>query len=146
MSIDPNLPESGITRRNFLSLATKGVLALSGILGLGGLVRFLGFQTEPAGTKQYNLGPAEGFLPGTRVVVAAGQAILIHDDAGLHAYSLVCPHLGCLVEQGEDGFACPCHGSRFNDDGSLARGPAAEGLRQLRLEQGEEGELILFTQ
>lgn len=44
------------------------------------------------------------------------------------AFSAVCPHQGCTVEPGDDGFACPCHGSQFELDGALKRGPARTGL------------------
>jgi hypothetical protein len=40
------MPE--ISRRDFLKLTRNGFLYLSGILTLGGLLRFLSFQTEPA--------------------------------------------------------------------------------------------------
>jgi menaquinol-cytochrome c reductase iron-sulfur subunit len=49
------------------------------------------------------------------------------------AYSNICTHLGCPV-QWEDGanlFLCPCHGSVFNGDGTVAAGPAARPLFQV---------------
>jgi Rieske Fe-S protein len=47
--------------------------------------------------------------------------------------SLRCPHLGCTVrwDNEEQLLRCPCHGSRFRDDGSLVRGPAKTGLEIL---------------
>ena len=53
------------------------------------------------------------------------------DAAGvLHCVSAVCPHLGCIVawNPGEQTWDCPCHGSRFEADGSLIAGPAEMGL------------------
>jgi menaquinol-cytochrome c reductase iron-sulfur subunit len=46
------------------------------------------------------------------------------------AFSINCTHLGCPVEylQGGHLFLCPCHGSVFNDDGTVASGPAARPL------------------
>jgi Rieske Fe-S protein len=41
-----------------------------------------------------------------------------------------CPHAGCQVNAVANGTVdCPCHGSRFHLDGSVARGPAARPLR-----------------
>ena len=98
---------------HFLTLATRGLLWLSGMLGVWGIGRFLGLQTEPASQSIFDLGAASQYPPGTRALVAGEQALLIHDQAGLHALSLVCPHLGCTVEPKPEGFTCPCHGSRL---------------------------------
>lgn len=41
-----------------------------------------------------------------------------------------CTHLGCTVrwDNEEQSLRCPCHGSRFSDDGKPTRGPAKEPL------------------
>jgi thiosulfate dehydrogenase [quinone] large subunit len=46
------------------------------------------------------------------------------------AYDAICPHQGCTVGfvSAKEGFACPCHGSRFAADGRLLGGPATRGL------------------
>jgi len=49
------------------------------------------------------------------------------------------------VESRKDGFECPCHGSRFDAQGNLVRGPASQGLRTLSLEVTDAGHLILDT-
>jgi Rieske Fe-S protein len=39
--------------------------------------------------------------------------------------SAICTHAGCTVNRVADGtIDCPCHGSKFNLDGSVANGPA----------------------
>lgn len=134
-----------LSRRNFLVLAWKSLLAASGLLGLGGLNRYLAYKTEPSSPTQFDLGPAEEYAPGTRTPIRDAQAILLRDQEGFLALSLVCPHLGCQVNPEESGFACPCHGSQFGIRGQLVRGPAANGLRELRLETSEDGRLILHT-
>jgi Rieske Fe-S protein len=52
------------------------------------------------------------------------------DDGALHAVSLRCTHLGCLVRfnAAERSWDCPCHGSRFDVEGSVLEGPAVEQL------------------
>ncbi|MFI2239326.1 Rieske (2Fe-2S) protein [Streptomyces chrestomyceticus] len=46
------------------------------------------------------------------------------------AFSAVCRHQGCLVNEVADGtINCPCHGSRYAiADGSVRNGPATQGL------------------
>ena len=44
------------------------------------------------------------------------------------AFSAVCPHQGCTVAPDDEQLSCPCHGSQFELDGSLKKGPAEKGL------------------
>ena len=50
------------------------------------------------------------------------------DDGTLADYGLnaVCTHLGCVVpwNKAENKFKCPCHGSQYNAEGKVIRGPA----------------------
>jgi Rieske Fe-S protein len=71
--------------------------------------------------------------------------MLIHDESGYQALSLVCPHLGCTVEPKPDGFICPCHGSKFKPGGAVERGPADKDLLSLKVVQAPDGRLTLFT-
>ncbi|WP_410663419.1 FAD-dependent oxidoreductase [Amycolatopsis sp. lyj-84] len=61
----------------------------------------------------------------------AGKKGVYRDQAGaLHAVSLRCTHLGCLLRfnGAERSWDCPCHGSRFDVDGAVLEGPAVEPL------------------
>ena len=58
---------------------------------------------------------------------------LIRDGNTIRAVSLICTHLGCIIGKSGDGFACPCHGSRFNKDGRVLKGPAAAPLKEYRV-------------
>jgi cytochrome b6-f complex iron-sulfur subunit len=52
-------------------------------------------------------------------------------SANLTQTTLVCTHRGCLVEldNEEQIYVCPCHGSEFRLDGTVLRGPAKEPLK-----------------
>ena len=45
-----------------------------------------------------------------------------------------CPHLGCALEWNprEHSWDCPCHGSRFAEDGKLMDNPATKGIKNSR--------------
>jgi cytochrome b6-f complex iron-sulfur subunit len=61
--------------------------------------------------------------------VPPGRSLAVFRQAGeLHAISTVCTHLGCIVKASPTGFACPCHGSEFEADGSVRKGPAPRPL------------------
>jgi Rieske Fe-S protein len=103
------------------------------LVGAAGVVRFLtplpdGASGEGVVSVPESEVPAEGAL----VLPAHGCAI-VRDASGFVAFDLGCPHLGCLVTGNASGFACPCHGSRFDPTGAVVTGPAPRGLRRLRL-------------
>jgi Rieske Fe-S protein len=136
---------SDLSRRDFLKLARNGFLWLSGALTVGGLLRFLDFNPSPAPKTEFDLGPAANCPPGSRIVLPEIPALLIHSEQGFSSMSLVCTHLGCTVENDGSGFACPCHGSRFDVDGKATHGPAVKPLTSLRIEVTEDNNLILHT-
>jgi Rieske Fe-S protein len=49
-------------------------------------------------------------------------------EAEAVAFSADCPHQGCTVAPDDEQLSCPCHGSQFELDGSLKKGPAEKGL------------------
>lgn len=134
-----------LNRRDFLKLARNGFLYLSGALTLGGLLRFLDFDPNPAPKTEFDLGPASNFPLDSRTLLSVPPVVLLHTDRGFSALSLICTHLGCSVENDTQGFACPCHGSRFDADGKVMQGPASQPLALLRIEITEDKHLILHT-
>jgi len=135
--------KESVNRRDFLKILTNGLLGISGLLGAGGLLRFLGYTGEPVQPEIYDLGPPEDFPPGSRTLVAENRFLLVHDQQGFTAISTNCTHLGCRLVPGPEGFACPCHGSQFDPQGNVRKGPAVDALESQTLEPDESGHLIL---
>jgi menaquinol-cytochrome c reductase iron-sulfur subunit len=56
-------------------------------------------------------------------------------NMGFTVFSPICPHLGCRYnyDATQNKFACPCHGSTFDNQGAHLAGPAARGLDPLPL-------------
>jgi glycine/D-amino acid oxidase-like deaminating enzyme/nitrite reductase/ring-hydroxylating ferredoxin subunit len=81
------------------------------------------------------LAPPVGSLePGTGGVVRGGHGAVAayrEEDGTLVQVSPTCTHLGCTVRfnDAERSWDCPCHGSRFDLDGTVLEGPAVRPLR-----------------
>jgi len=62
-----------------------------------------------------------------------GSIWVIRSGEAVRALSAVCPHLGCSIDLAPDsqGFACPCHASRFGLDGAAHAGPSPRDLDPL---------------
>jgi cytochrome b6-f complex iron-sulfur subunit/menaquinol-cytochrome c reductase iron-sulfur subunit len=72
--------------------------------------------------------------------VELGAVWLVRQGDAVHAWSVICPHLGCAVVQtaAASGFACPCHDSAFDAEGRRLSGPSPRDLDPLatRVEDG----------
>jgi cytochrome b6-f complex iron-sulfur subunit len=144
MPFGAKMSEMKLSRRDFLKLTRTALLTGSVLLGLGGLVRFLSYQSQPPAPTEFDLGPASDYAQGSRTILPDLPVLLVHGDDGFIALSLVCTHLGCTLESRSDGFACPCHGSRFDLLGKVKRGPASKPLASMRVEIGLDGNLHLY--
>jgi Rieske Fe-S protein len=123
------------SRRAFLARGGRGLL---GALGAGSLGPWLAgcasaatraAAPQPLGTT-VDVGAltAEG-----QTMVAPGRGpdgapiLIVRGPAGRFlAFSLHCPHEGCPVNPTPTNgvLTCPCHGSQFNLEGKVLRGPA----------------------
>jgi cytochrome b6-f complex iron-sulfur subunit len=58
--------------------------------------------------------------------------IVVQEDKSLASFGInaVCTHLGCVVpwNASESKFICPCHGSQYDSNGKVVRGPAPLSL------------------
>ncbi len=65
-------------------------------------------------------------------VVVSGTIIANTDGSNYVALSSICTHQSCTVGYSvqNNNFPCPCHGSVFNSNGSVANGPATQPLKQ----------------
>lgn len=76
-----------------------------------------------------------------RVVELDGEKVAICKVEGgaTHKVSATCTHMGCIVgwNNAEMSWDCPCHGSRFNYDGTVIQGPANKDLEKVSTERKE---------
>ena len=90
--------------------------------------------------------------PGAADLVAGlgGEPTLLlsGENGALEPFALQaeCTHLGCLVGPWNplsQRFVCPCHGSEYKRDGSVARGPAPKPLKLAKVDVDEKGQVVL---
>jgi len=62
--------------------------------------------------------------------VIVGDTVVTQPTAGnFSGFSTTCTHAGCKVNKVENALIeCPCHGSTFHLDGTVAHGPATRPL------------------
>lgn len=80
---------------------------------------------------------------GTKAITYGGASCLVlRTPESVRAFSLVCTHLGCLVEWQKDKkeFYCPCHDGRFDEFGDVLAGPPPIPLEQFPV--GVEDETV----
>lgn len=141
------LSEAEVERRRFLGLLGSGALGIA-VLGTGvTTVRYLEPNVLYEADTRFVVGRPEDIAVGTVLVLTRQKVYVIRVEEGFYALSSVCTHLGCVTrhEPAEEGFFCPCHGSRFQLDGSVRAGPAPQPLPRVELSI-ERGHLVVDTQ
>lgn len=142
-------PNDAISRRRFVLDGTSAVAILSAGV-LGGCATLTVRQVEPVNGRlelplaQYpELAQQNGAL---RVRVPGDDTpiyVLASGSQQFTALSPVCTHLGCTVDIQGSVLVCPCHGSTYNREGAVVRGPAERPLRRYRATVGSDQVLVI---
>lgn len=84
---------------------------------------------------------------GAKSISYGGLPVLVlRTPESLRAFSLVCTHLGCIVQWQTDKneFYCPCHDGRFDEFGDVLAGPPPIPLEQFSVRV--EGEMVIVEE
>jgi Rieske Fe-S protein len=128
---DPAQASHGVSRRSILGL---GCLACAGAAACG----------RPGGeqpTGPIAAGNVRDVPVGTFRVM--GEIVIARDGGGLYAMSAICTHAGCPTRATSAGLFCPCHGSIFDRDGQVTRGPARAPLPHFQIDLGPDGSITV---
>lgn len=130
--------------RGGAGLAAGAVLAACGDDGDSSSGDTESSATEPPDEDESGGGGAAAALATTADVPVGGGAIFGEGAEGVvltqptegefKAFTSVCTHNGCQVNEVTDTINCPCHGSMFSiEDGSPVGGPAPSALEEKQI-------------
>jgi len=132
------------SRRRFVMTAGTAGLTAGGLGLLAALARFAVPDVLYEVPRRFSVGRPEEFPPESVTLLPDHRVFVLRTAAGFAAISAVCTHLGCNVRHEEGrGYACPCHGSTFDEDGRVTRGPAAWALPRFAISLSRRGELVV---
>lgn len=135
-----------MTRKAFIRVATGGLAAaasssLAGIVG-GCAPSSRVVHAQTADTKAIvplaSLPDLEQPHEYARVFIGGlSNPVLLfrQDDGEFWALESTCSHRGCEVKKLRTMFECPCHGSEYDLQGNVLRGPAPEPLTRYRVDR-----------
>jgi len=132
-----------LERRDFLGKSGLWAAAVAVFGSLMGMMKMPMPRVTPEASSRFRIGRPEDFAPGSERVLKDRNLLIRASNEGVAAVSLVCTHLGCVVMRGEGEFHCPCHGSRFGDQGEVTRGPAPRGLKWHEVSMAADGSLVV---
>ena len=136
------LDPEAMPRRDFLGLASLGAACAALAFATIGMIRLPKAAVLSSPSKKFRVNLPDSLAAGQAYVPPGRSVAVFRDAEGVYAISLVCTHLGCVVKNQPDGFECPCHGSRFHSDGSVAKGPAPRPLPWRKVTAGSKGYVI----
>lgn len=135
--------KAGVSRRDFLELSALWSVALSALGIFLGMLRIFKPNVRYEGSMRYKIGRPVNFPVGTVKQLVDEKTFIFAEDEGFNAVSSVCTHLGCIVRKTDWGFQCPCHGSKYDQNGEVIKGPAPRPLPWYEITQSEDGSLVV---
>jgi len=137
--------ENELTRRDFLNEITLGALGIAGLGSVAVTYQFFSPNVlfEPSMT--FRAGNPD-LYPVNSVTFLQDQLVyIVRMPEGFYAVSAVCTHLGCITtwHPERDLIECPCHGSKFKQDGTKVAGPAPRPLPHFAISLTADGDLLV---
>ena len=92
-------------------------------------------STHPAGDRSL----VQGLKGDPTYLIVDGDAAI--GNFGINA---ICTHLGCVVpwNSGANKYNCPCHGSQYDANGKVVRGPAPLSLALTHIDVEDDNVLV----
>lgn len=126
-------------RRTFLQVSAAAILSVLGFSWIRLTKNQLKIQRQKDAVIPFNPNKAVDF-PGSYIVVNRNGATAV--------FRSKCTHLGCTINSVEHNrLLCPCHGSEYDLDGKVLKGPAYKNLEEVDFKFSEDKtriEIVLY--
>ena len=73
----------------------------------------------------------------------SNRIIVIRKGDRLYATAATCTHRECIVKPVQGELRCPCHGSRFDLEGAVTKGPARAPLPRYAIAINSAGRILV---
>ena len=142
--MNPIAPDKQISRRGFFELTLGWIAAMFAVCATAvGAVRFLVPNVLFEPSLVFKAGKPEDFPEGSVTFLEEERVFLVRKGNAFRCLSAVCTHLGCTVNRTGQGYHCPCHGSVFDDQGSVKSGPAPRALEWFLVTLSKDSRLLV---
>ena len=139
----PGVPERpDHVRRALFAIGCAGIGASTAGF-LAATFRFLIPNVLYEPSRRFDIGPPSNFAPGSATFLPERRLYVFNGADGFYCISAICTHLGCNVKRSASGFECPCHGSRFDENGQVVHGPAPKALAWYTLSLSTHNQLVV---
>lgn len=133
-------------RRTFV---VRGTCALA-LAATGGCAALAAVRVRPENgairlspVEHPSLAGAGGFLKVLPEMWDTPIYVLALGGGAWAAVSPICTHRGCTVDIAGPRLECPCHGSMYDREGNVLRGPAERALRRFPARALATGEILV---
>ena len=148
--------ELNLTRRSFV----RSFAALAGAVGIGVILSSIKLPAETTNatrstTSTSQTGSASGSIANVNSLRVGAplqfdypfgypNLLFKKADGSLVALSLLCTHVCCVCsyDSGSNNIYCPCHGSVFDAEGNVLKGPASTSLPKVLLRVDGAGNIF----
>lgn len=148
-SLEETAEPGQVSRRDFFNEVAAGALGVAAVGATIVTIKYLSPNVLFEPPTRFRVGTPDDF-PVDSVTYFQEQKVFIvrTKDGGFFAETAVCTHLGCITQWNPEAgqIQCPCHGSKFNRDGSVEHGPAPRPLPHFALRLMPDGTLLVDTQ
>ncbi|HMD59934.1 MAG TPA: Rieske 2Fe-2S domain-containing protein [Opitutaceae bacterium] len=143
--MNPEPPNAvSVSRRGFFQLSLGWLAATFAAAATAvATVRFLVPNVVFEPDQRFKAGSPDDYPDGSVTFLEDERVFLVRRGNSFRCLSAVCTHLGCTVNRASKGYHCPCHGSTFNEEGSVEGGPAPRALTWFLVTLSKDNRLLV---